>query len=266
MNLEEDYLIERFLKGELSPEEEEAFRARMASDSVFLEKVTLERQLFDTFNEEDWSFAENDEAAEVKEYADLFGHDSSKAVSEAIASSQSMYKAGQEKRHIRPWYVYASAALLLILLSFYFLFPRDTTPALLYTSYLEQTELPSLIRRGDTVTDTELAKGQAYFENQQFEEAARVFSGLLQKDDDNGAFYIYLAISHAELSASDQALNVLNQLIQSDLLDSEKGYWYKSLVYLKSDQVEESQRLLERIIEHRYYNYGLAQMLAKELE
>lgn len=266
MNLEEDYLIERFLKGELSPEEEELIQTRMESDSGFRDKVTLERQLFDTFNDEDWSFAENGGSPEVKEYADIFGSESTDALSEAIANSQTMYKAGQQKRRIKPWYAYASAAVFLLLLSFYFLFPGKTASELLYTSYLEQTELPSLIRRGDTVMDAEMAKGQTYFEKGQFAEAATVFSSLLPKDDENGALYIYLAMSRVELAESEQALATLDRLIESDLLDREKGYWYKSLVYLKADQVQESQSLLKTIIENRFYNYQLAEALINELE
>ncbi|GAB5526932.1 MAG: hypothetical protein Roseis2KO_48040 [Roseivirga sp.] len=264
MSLEEDYLIERFLKGELSGEEDQRFRKRMASDMEFREKVTLEQQLFDTFDEDRWSSAEKPDQPEVTAYAELFDSEEAKAMKVAIASSANRYKNGPAKTRIRPLWIYASAAAVLLVLSFYFLFSGSTTAYELYKTYLDRTELPSMVTRADEAA--EQIKGQAYFENEEFAAAEKAFAGLIQQGGQNASFYIYLALAQAELTKLDEAMATLDGLIESDLLDSQKGYWYKSLVYLKADDVRACEDLLSTIVENRYYNYRLAEELIKELD
>lgn len=262
MNLEEDYLIERFLKDELSKDEREIVEARIASEPEFAQKVVFERQLFETFNEEDWSRIEEPDE-EVNAYAELFGTKESKTIEGVIASSAAAYKDAKTKTPRRPMWLYAAAAAILLVLSFYFLLPGKVASEELYLTYLDKTELPSLVTRGDAAA--EQMKGQGYFENREFEEAEQLFNDLIQNGSQNGAFYIYLSLAQAELGEFDEALATLDELIQSDLLDSEKGYWYKSLVYLKSDQSNEARRLLKLIIENGYYNQTLAEALLDEL-
>lgn len=265
MSLEEDYLIERFLKGELSSEEEVLFRERLESDSELLEKVTFERQLFETLNENEWSRVENPDTSEVREYSDLFASEEAKAIQKVIADSGEAYKSSQGSGR-RLWWLYPSAAVLLLFVSFYFLFPRKTPPEGLYNAYLEKTELPSLITRGEGAMEIELSKGQTLFENKEFAKAVEVFSELVEIDDQNAALYIYLALSQAERTQFDQAQRTLDELIASDLLDSQKGFWFKSLVYLKSDQPAESLAVLKAIVQNRYFNDELARALLEELE
>lgn len=264
MSLEEDYLIERFLKGELSGEEDQRFRERMTSDVEFREKVTLEQQLFDTFDEDRWSDIEKTDHPEVTAHTGLFAAEDAKAMKAAIASSAGVYKANQKKPRIRPVWFYASAAAILLILSFYFLFPAKKGPEDLYLSYLDQTELPSLVTRGDRVS--EQIKGQAYFENGEFAKAERVFADLIRQDNNNAAFYIYLSLAQAELTSFEQALTTLDRLIASDLLDSEKGYWYKSLVYLKANQPGQAERILSAIVDEQYVYYDLAKSLINDLD
>lgn len=263
MSLEEDYLIERFLKGELSGEEDQRFRERMASDMEFREKVTLEQQLFDTFNEDGWSTVEKSDHPEVAAYTELFDAEEAKAMNAAIVSSASKYKNGPAKTRIRPLWLYASAAAVLLVLSFYFLFSGSSTPEELYTAYLDRTELPSMVTRADEAA--EQIKGQAYFENKEFAAAEKAFAGLIGQGGQKASFYIYLSLAQTELMKFDEALATLDSLIESDLLDSEKGYWYKSLVYLKADEVGACEELLSTIVENDYYNYRLAEELIKEL-
>lgn len=266
MSLEEDYLIERFLKGELSAEEEILFRERLESDSELREKVTFERQLFETLNEQEWSHVENPEKSEVREYADLFASEEAKAIQKAIIDSAEIYNNSQGSRSRRSWWLYSSAAALVLLLSFYFLFPIKTPPEDLYSAYLEKTELPSLITRGDGALEMELSRGQTLFEKKEFAQATEIFSGLIKKDNQNAGLYIYLALSQAEQTQFNQAQGTLDELMSSDLLDSQKGFWFKSLVHLKANEPTESRAILEVIVENRYFNHELARDLLQELE
>ena len=72
MNTNEDILIEQYLNNTLSIQEKDVVEARMKSDPTFKEKVYFEKQLLDTFSEEEWSFIENTDTTAVKEYSELF--------------------------------------------------------------------------------------------------------------------------------------------------------------------------------------------------
>ena len=81
----------------------------------------------------------------------------------------------------------------------------------------------------------------------------------------NISVYLYLSITQMELNNFTNAEKVLNKLIKSDLIDSEKGYWYKSLLYLKSNSIKESKNTLKIIIKNKYFNHLKAEELLKKL-
>ena len=53
MSLEEDILIEKYLKDQLSDDERKDFLEKMANDVTLREKVAFEKQLFETLDEND---------------------------------------------------------------------------------------------------------------------------------------------------------------------------------------------------------------------
>jgi len=265
MNLAEDDLIDRFLKGELSDIEARNFRERMKSDQEFAQRVAFEKQLLEVLDDKEWHQSTNPEHPEVAEYTQLFASEQAARMKEAIAASQKAYKSEGNVRRLNPWWVYSSAAMILIMVSLYFLFPRKNSPEELYISYLAKTELPSVISRGTEEVNEGLVKAQRYFDEKNYVEAADLLRKLQETNNQSSALYVYLALSQAELSSFEEATATLDELIESDLLDGEKGYWYKSLIHLKANEPEKARELLNTIVEQRYFNYELAEALLTDL-
>ncbi len=266
MSLSDDDIIDRFLKGELSEEAAKDFQNRLESDHELVDRLKLEKQLFESLNEEDWSTLDNADHPEVAAYRALFADEESAEIKKAIAISQETYKAGGKETPVKKlnnWWTYSAAAVLLVLASVLILFPRKNSPESLYMSYLARTELPSVVNRGKEEADNLLADGQRLFEEKEYEQAIEILKRVPEQDR-IGAYYIYLSLGLAEVEKYEEALTTIDGLIESNLLDSVKGYWFKSLIYLRANELNKAKEQLRFIIENGYFNNELASALLEE--
>lgn len=264
MNLEKDILIENYLKKRLSESEKKDFIERMANDNDFKEKVLFEKKLIETLNENDWSFSENNYSKEVKDLENIFKSDEVKKTKKAISVAHKEY-VGKEKSNNK--FIYFAAASIAVLISVYSLFfTVNQTPKELYAEYIQANELYSNINRGEESLLNELALAELNFKNKNYVKALPVFIKELDKDKGNASLYLYTAISQIELSKYTEAKKTLDNLIYSDLIDAEKGYWYKSLLFVKFNDLEEAKKQLEFIIKNAYFKSEEAKELLSQLE
>jgi hypothetical protein len=261
MNLEDDILIERFLKNELSEKEKQSFLDRLSSDASLREQVDLERQLMDSLNEKSWSFLEDTDHPEIREFEALLKSDEVKKSKQAIQDAGEAYK--NKKKPTNNWFFYVAAAIAILIFSTLIFRPFEKSNSELFASYIEKNDLLGLVSRGNS--DSIYAKAEASFENSEYQEVVNLLSPTLDTVK-NSNVYLYLAISQMILENYSEAEKTLDKLISSDLLDSQKGYWYKGLLYLKSDQIEKSKKELQLIIDNSYYQEKNAKKLIKKLK
>ncbi len=260
MNVEDDILIECFLKGELSKKEEQSFLERLASDVDFKERFILEKQLRESLNEDSWSFVESSQTDEIKDYEQEFKSKEIQELKEIIAKANEEYKESQKPT--KNWFFYFAAAVAIVLFSTLIFDTKKQSNEDLFSSYLQETDLLSLVDRGRL--DSMFSAAETYYNNKEFDKVVNTLTPLIDTTKNSNAF-VYLAISHTQLKKYTEAENVLNKLIESDLLDSQKGYWYKSLVYLKSNQLKKLKKELQFIIENNYYQSKTAEKLLEDL-
>jgi tetratricopeptide (TPR) repeat protein len=264
MNLEEDILIENYLKNTLSESDELDFIKRMSNDSGFKEKVTFEKQLLETLNENNWSFSENNPSNEVKDLEDVFKSDDVRKIKEAISIAHKEYVSNGKSNNK---FIYFAAASVAVLFSVYSLFfTVNQSPNELYAEYIKTNELYSNISRGEEALLDGLAPAELNFKKKNYDKALPVFIKELSKDENNASLYLYVTISQIELNQFSEAEETLNVLINSDLIDAEKGYWYKSLLFVKSNQLEKAKKQLEFIIKNSYFKSEEAKELLRKLE
>ena len=260
--MEDDILIDDYLKGLLSKSEEKSFLKRLESDIVFNEKFKLEEQLFHALDEDSWSFATKN-AYDLMEYKGLLESDDIKNLKKTLVTTNSKFNLKSNSKTKRLFY-YLAAASIVVFLGFQLFFNQKVTNQDLYNNYVNLSELPSFVSRDNTTS--ELFEAQKLFEEKKYKEALEIFKSQTNGIDYNGNILIYIGISQTELDKYQGAEETFNQLIKSDLLDAQKGYWYKALLYLKQDRVEESKQILDKIISKNLYNKEKAQDLLKELE
>lgn len=264
MNLKDDILIEEFLRNELSDEEKDHFLKRIEIDKKFKEEFLIEKQLFESLNNEEWSFVENINVEEIEEYEELFNSEETLKLKNKIRRASFTYKASIKRKKVITLITSIAAVILLfVILNNSFNFSTDFEK--IYSENVELEKLPSFVNRGKEKDNTILIVAENLFKERNYEKSISKFDEVLLKNKDNGSLYIYKAIAHIELNQYQKAENILNKLIESDLIDAEKGYWYKGLLYLKISQLNKAKRILRKIVNNSYYKKEKAKELLKEL-
>jgi len=233
MNFDDDILIERFLKEELSSIEHEKFLERLKTDNEFRDRVQIEKQFFETMNEDSWSAISNlENKQELNDYTKLFNTKAVEDIKNTIAKVGNEYAIKPKTSKNKSWYFYTGiAAMLLILLAVYINVNQAPSLDNLYANYLDASELPSLVSRDDNKI---IGQAETFYNNKEFEKALVAYNDIIKTTSSNsGALYLYKGVSEMQLNKFQDAENTFDTLINSDSLDAPKGYWYKVLLYLK---------------------------------
>ncbi len=264
MSINDDTLIENYLLGKLSGEERSLFEQRLENDPEFNKKFRFEKQLFETLDPEDWSFSEADSSDEISAYKKLFASEKTKIIKKAIGEANTQYKRDR-KINRRNWLLYSSAAIIAILISVFTWYDSGPSMEQLYSDNLDLEDLPSLVTRGEDNPE-DLIRAQQLFEGRQYLKTIEILNTSLKSSKKNlAAKYQYLGISQMELNYTDDAENTFTLLIESNLIDAQKGHWYKALLYLKMKDSEKAIKTLQKIRSEKLYNYKKANKILKEL-
>ncbi|WP_299107082.1 CDC27 family protein [uncultured Tenacibaculum sp.] len=264
MGLEDDILIERFLRSELSDEERNQFLKRLDIDEVFKEQFIIEKQLFESLNEESWSFIENLQTKEIEEYTQLFRSEEGVRMKKTFSEVNDIYKKENKVKKRRVFYISGIAAAVLLLLTLNLYNGSDSTNY--YSDYIMMNELPSFVDRSETTDKQDLVAAESYFKEKKYEEALSVLNKVSSPELKDGNYYVYKAIALMELNKYKEAETTLNSLINSDLLDAPKGYWYKALLFVKSKETEKAKKELNTLIAKSDYKQKEAKELLEKLE
>lgn len=257
--MEDEILIDDYLKGLLTKNEEKSFLERLDSDTEFKEIFKLEQELFNALDENSWSAIEGSKT-EVEGYKILLQGDDLQNLKKTLINTNSAFntKGSGNKSHL---FYYLAAASIVALLGFQFFFNQSVSNQELYYEFVAINDLPSFVSRSDDAN--RLTNAQGLFENKKYEEALDIFNSLKEQD---GALAIYKGIAQAELGNYNGAEKTLNALINSNLLDAEKGYWYKALIFLKADRKFEAITVLETIISKNLYKNNEAEILLEKIK
>lgn len=257
-------LIDGYLKGALSTAEKLEFEKRLKEDSDLYDEFIIQKDLFDALGDEAWAFETSPNADDVDTLKTYFDSEEAKSIASAIAKSNTDYQSTKKTVFKLPRLVYPIAASIALILGYFVLFQKSTTTESLYAEYKNWNDLPSLTVRAND-NDNSLTKGQTAFKNEQYKEASVIFNNYL-KNNINPQATTYLGVSYIELEQYELALKAFNNLLEGHSLDRSKGYWYKSLVYLKlGDKVKALETLNLLLEKESNYNYQLAKALKAEL-
>lgn len=262
MSLEQELIIERFLRNELSEDEKYEFFKKMEEDSDFREKVLMEEELSRIFDDQNWSFSKKNNQKEFLEYKELF---ESEFTTNLKASIQDARKKYEVKKIKLTRLSYAAAAVIFFIIFMYFGVGTSREENNLFEYYTSQLELPTAINRG-TENNKKLIEAETLFKEKNYTQALSVFNQILEEDKSNSSIYLHIALSNIYLKNYEKAEEVLNTLIKSDLIDAEKGYWVKSLMYLRQKNKKAAKKELEYIIKQNLYNKDKAIELLEKIE
>ena len=264
--MQQDFeLIEDFFREEITVENRAIVLERLKTDTEFRTAFLLEKQQFENYDESNWSFMDNSDLEELNAYEALFKSEQTQRLKASIQEASAQYHK-TDKTPSRKWMFYAAAAILVLMFSVYSILDTKDTPQQLFSVYFNPDELPGLAVRGANEDDL-LLKAERFFNEEQYSEAIPLMDQSMALMSKNaGAIYLYKGISHMEIGQFDIAETTFNSLIESDLLDAQKGYWYKALLYLKTNRSEDAKVILQEIVSENYVNKEKAAKILEELE
>ncbi len=266
---EEIYIkIEQYLANEMTEKDRLSFEKEIANDAILAEEIEINKQLQQDFGETpSWVSLQVDKD-ETKELESFFESDEAAILQQVMLEAQEAYKDEKEVpvfslRKIAPYAIAASIALFIGVFS---LTRKDTAEGL-YANYSGWKELPSLTSRA--VDENKLlTQGEVYFLDKQYVEALKKFESYTTLEKNYvPVVSLYKGISYMEIGAYPKAMKEFDTLINSKLLDSSKGYWYKTLLLLKQGNKKKAIQVLHIITSNSdNYNYFEAQKILKELQ
>ncbi len=252
MNSEFEHMREeeimRFVRGEMGPEELNAFEEQIKSDSLLKEEVALQRSVYNSLNENEWDTSEMSTTEEIEELKNVLNEPGLKRASETIKQVGNTYASmdtSELKTSKKTYKWLAMAATLLLLLTIPFLLKNQDKD--FYTTYEDWNALPSFVEKGSS--QNSLALAEELYKKDKFEET---IAHLKENIDAESTLYpaslIYLGAAYFKSQNSAKALAVFDQLVDTKTLYSSYGYWYKLLIYLQKNDQTNAQKMLDVIL------------------
>ncbi len=265
--------IEAFISGEMGEDDKKLFEVKIQSDKDLEKEVELHRSLKNVIQDKEWHLTEN--VKDNKEFNQIKNSRRSKKYANIEASIQ---EAGDQyfENEIKPkgnkkWLYYISAVAAVICIAFFInYYNNNQSTTSLYAEYSNWKELPSLTIQDDN--ENILAEGEHLFFEAEYTKAIMIFSQELgdssvQKQNLNPYILSYLGASYLELNDYENAILTFDQLLNSNTVDSSKGYWYKAMVYLKQGNKQKTEEQLKLVLQdERNFNFQKAVELYEKLD
>ncbi len=247
-------LIERYLAEELSEAERADFENQLKVNADLREEVSLHQQVTETLRGE-----------KVHELRDVI-----KEVDEKWASNKPKENAKVVSFPFRKIAALAAAVLALVL-AYQFLSPKNTSSEALFADNFEPYKMilnqRSLIPNPETEwMASEVKKAVAAYQAKDYAEASTLFQALSKETPDADAFQIYAANSELSLGHSDEAIVILNKLVEkAPPLLIEQSRWYLALAHLQKEDYASAKSQLQQI-QSDGFKYKEAQKILRDIQ
>jgi len=243
--MDREELINGYFEGSLSEGQLTEFEALLKTDAEFKSVFEFEKEIQLALKKE-----------ERKEIKELF----------------SALNDGKEKKSkgkvisMRPWLAAASIALLVGIGSWMFLFnsPNINSEQLYLTNFSPYENVVHPIERGNQMEDL-LSRAFTAYEDEKYEEALTFFKDLNVKQND-AYIDFYEAIVLMQLNRHEESIPLLKNYIKNNGELKDRAHWYLALAHLKLDDVSNSKKQLEKLIQLGSFKKAAAKDLLENLE
>jgi len=233
-------LTERYLMGEMSPEEINAYEKRLSTDTQLMDEYTVQR----------------------KSINHLIKHETLKKELFQI------YDETKQENNLRirkfPYLLYGTAAaILLIAVIWVFLLLSKNDSQSLFADYYRPYSIDQTFRNADHATrDSLLTVAISLYNSQQYKKAIPLLIDYSVQNNDSETSLLLLTncyINTGELTKAEDALSLVSNSLNGEIRQNCR--WYQALIALKQDRVHQAKQLFEQI----YLKGGVFEKEASEL-
>ena len=231
-------LIEKYIAGNLTPEEHQEFSLLCKNDASFKKELDFHINLQKvTAYEDNLTFKETVKSFETAHYS--------------------------SKRNKRVWWV--AASFIGVLIATYFFSVQQSSHETLFAENFEpyRNVIQPIVR--GIVSDDLKTQAFTSYEKKEYKKAIQLFSEI-QKTEMDSYYTFYKANSFLALDNTNKAISSFIEYIDSEGEFKDKATWYLALAYLKDKQDEKAITIFQKISDSKSYNHEKALPLLKKLK
>lgn len=237
--------IDRYLNGNMEAEEKQAFDAEVASNPQLAEEFILQREMTDFLRRKEGRNALQNQLSDI-------GSDYFKSAQEPAKIVQ------MPQRRLR-WIMTASAAAVIALLLVWQFLLAPT----LYDQYAKYA--PLALAEKSATTNVDWSQTEAAFNAGDYKTAETQIAQYLTAYPNDQLARLYLGICKMELDQLQEAQQIFQTFANADVSLKDYADWYLALSYLKADDTQSCQKVLQEITPNSSL-YDKAQELLKKLK
>lgn len=241
--------VDRYLQGQMSPEEQKSFEHQMEADPSLQKEVEQGRIFLLTMEnlEDDELRGELRKTNEVLQnarqstevnYNEPEGDENDKQDEPRVIPISSYYQR----------IVATAAAVILLLIPGYFLFLQDDAANALFN---EHYETPANTIPGNTRSEADinqqLQKVTSLYENGSYTKAVQEANAYLANNPNDYEVRFYRGIMYIELDRYKKAIEELKQVEANTTAFATKAQWYMAMAHLALDQTKEAKAILKQL-------------------
>lgn len=222
-DLEYTVFIERYLRGEMIPDELNWFEKEIEGNQQLRSEIELHKKI-------DLVLTDN-ELIELKNQLDLIHQE----IEEVTENGQ-----GAIRKIYRRVYYSAAALVVGVLVFTMYLTNRNFTTQKLIDRFYEP-EVASVTLRGTDSNKDLLAKAMHLYNNKEYGQAIEIFEAILQEDGSKIGLNLYSGISHMEIEKYDLANERFQRIIENKPNPFvESATWYLGMCYLQTEKKDKA--------------------------
>jgi len=165
------------------------------------------------------------------------------------------------------FYAAASIAMIMAAGGAVKYFQPNTDNEAIFQKYYIPYETTVSYRSGNTETDRLLLKAMECYQARDYSKALMLFEEVLETKQSDMALNLYSGISYMETEKYQNASQSFNKIIDNnDNLFVEQAKWYLAMCYIKIQDNNKAEKLLEELIEQNSYYKDLASKVLKDLD
>lgn len=250
MNLDDELLIERYLRGELSEVAQAAFLERLEKDAPLKERVKLEKELFSALSNDNWSYIQDKGHDEVLRYQKLIvdDRDNLKTSINRVATQFKRDTKSSRTSHANKFYRYryqivSIAAIFVFFVGYIFIKEeqRDYQKAL-DNAWALNVGLDFDLRNTHANSENNVQKAFTALQNEQYAHTLFLLEAQNSTDTLNQETIVLRAIAEFKMGHPKSAFKTLDTL---ESYSPNISKWYRGLFYLEQDSIEKALDYLE---------------------
>ena len=227
MKPEDLELIEQYLSGDLSPEQQRHFEERLSMDSELRNNLNLYNSIHKTMKEEDPLPNENELLQTLKQLNGKY------------------FTTNVRQGFFKKWMAVVAAAAIIIMGGIYFLLPSKTSSEQLYAQFAQHNPL-NIQSRGNR-TDTIAQKAAIEFNKKNYRDALPVLEQYVQLQPLDIQMNFTLAECYLETGNYNDANRIFSSIANGQSAYMEAAKWYLALSALKQKDYTKCRNNLQNI-------------------